>query len=526
MKRGIVSLEAQVSPSTDRRTKLLEAFMKHKFLFAAFLLPLGIRAIPEIIAGPYPIGFDPINYYIPMMLSRPSLQAIVSSSPSPLYWILQQGLFNALNPNPVILVKSLGATLAGAVAISIYAYGKRVIELSEKWSLLGALVASTYFISLRISWEEFRLMLGTVFLLTTLVMLSYQSVGPRLLSIASSFATCVSHEFAAYGLLVILLWKAFSLGFRGGGVKTGRSFLYLILLNASIAFTVLLRAFDVQYSSLALDFGEGAISAGNQLGSSALLAGFALWAFFPILPLLVLTAKFHSRQSDEIIAWAVSITVTVVGIAALFPGAMYIGVRLVIFLVYPLSLLVIAGLSSMGRRKGYFSRSIMGVAVISLVVIFTFSASYIATYPENANPYFSQMNSYLLYVPSSMLQNGVSINDMNSLLVAVHWVHSKLAQGSVLVIHEAFEGAVALEMGYPLPSNVVVVRLVDVTLRSQQQMIDKLTTAAVSAINNGHIHAYTIWWENGKGWYGISSLPSSFVNVFAEGSIGVFDYAP
>ncbi len=458
------------------------------------------------------------------MLSRPSLQTILSSSPSPLYWILQQGLFNTFNPNPIVLVKSLGATLAGAVGLSIFVYGKRVIELSEKWSLLGALVASTYFISLRISWEEFRLMLGTVFLFTTLVLLSYQSVGPRVLSVVTSFAACISHEFAAYGLLAILLWKAASLALKGGIAKTGRPFLYLILLNASIAFTALLRAFDVQYSSLAVDYGVGTISRGNPLGSSMFVAGFALWAFLPILPLLVLTAKFQSRRSDEIVAWALSIVLTVTGIAVLFPGALYIGIRLVIFLVYPLSLLMIAGLSRVGRNNRYF-RPIGGVSVISLVLLFAFSTSYITTYPENANPYFSQINPYLLYVPSSMLQNGVSINDMSSLLIAIHWVHSKLDQGSVLVIHEAFEGAVALDLGYPLPPNVVVVRLGTVDMKSQQQMIDRFTAAVVSASNNGHAQVYTLWWDNGKGWYGISSLPLPFVNVFAEGSIGVYDYA-
>ena len=124
-----------------------------------------------------------------------------------------------------------------------------------------------------------------------------------------------------------------------------------------------------------------------------------------------------------------------------------------------------------------------------------------------------------------MLQNSVSINDMSSLLVAVHWVHAKMTQGAVLVIHEAFEGAVALEMGYPLSSNVVVVRLGDVTLKSEHQMVDRLTSAAANASNDGRTQVYTIWWENGKGWYGISSLPSSFVNVFAEGSIGIYDYA-
>ncbi len=35
---------------------------------AAFLIPLGIRAIPEIIVGPYPVGFDTIAFYVPNTL--------------------------------------------------------------------------------------------------------------------------------------------------------------------------------------------------------------------------------------------------------------------------------------------------------------------------------------------------------------------------------------------------------------------------------------------------------------------------
>jgi hypothetical protein len=39
-----------------------------KFGLAAFLIPLCIRAVPEIIVGPYHVGFDTIAFYAPNTL--------------------------------------------------------------------------------------------------------------------------------------------------------------------------------------------------------------------------------------------------------------------------------------------------------------------------------------------------------------------------------------------------------------------------------------------------------------------------
>jgi hypothetical protein len=162
--------------------------------------------------------------------------------------------------------------------------------------------------------------------------------------------------------------------------------------------------------------------------------------------------------------------------------------------------------------------------IVSVAIALALSGSYLVTYPANTNPYFSQFNPYLLYVPSSMLQNSVPLSDMSSLVTAMHWVHERLDHNSVLVIHEAFEGAAALEIGYPFSNDVVVVRLGVVTVGSQEQMGERLMTAASNASNAGHEHVFTIWWTNGEGWYGIPTLPSVFQNVFNGGTIGVYAY--
>jgi len=51
------------------------AFLQsRKFGITAFLIPLLIRAIPEILVGPYPVGWDIITHYIPSSLYIASAQ--------------------------------------------------------------------------------------------------------------------------------------------------------------------------------------------------------------------------------------------------------------------------------------------------------------------------------------------------------------------------------------------------------------------------------------------------------------------
>ena len=38
------------------------------FLFLAFAIPFAVRAIPEILMGPYIVGFDTLGFYIPNII--------------------------------------------------------------------------------------------------------------------------------------------------------------------------------------------------------------------------------------------------------------------------------------------------------------------------------------------------------------------------------------------------------------------------------------------------------------------------
>ena len=59
--------------------RVRQGLYRFKFGLAAFLTPLGIRAIPEIIVGPYPVGFDTIAFYVPSTLDLASGMARFNS---------------------------------------------------------------------------------------------------------------------------------------------------------------------------------------------------------------------------------------------------------------------------------------------------------------------------------------------------------------------------------------------------------------------------------------------------------------
>src|SRR2546426_7568091 len=54
----------------------------YRFALAAFIIPVFIRAIPEILVGPYPVGWDTIAFYVPNTLDWATGKTGLQSAPS------------------------------------------------------------------------------------------------------------------------------------------------------------------------------------------------------------------------------------------------------------------------------------------------------------------------------------------------------------------------------------------------------------------------------------------------------------
>src|SRR5437899_4915809 len=145
----------------------------YRFALAAFLRPLFIRSIPEILVGPYPIGWDTIAFYVPNTLDwatgKAGFTEILGTAPLmymisvPVYWISRV--------NPVWIFKIMGPILYGSMIWALFRFLKIGLKWPEKQALGGALLTSLYFVTLRISWDLYRNMLGLTFILLSIPLL-------------------------------------------------------------------------------------------------------------------------------------------------------------------------------------------------------------------------------------------------------------------------------------------------------------------------------------------------------------------
>jgi hypothetical protein len=132
---------------------------------------------------------------------------------------------------------------------------------------------------------------------------------------------------------------------------------------------------------------------------------------------------------------------------------------------------------------------------------------------NSAQPFFyfnpSQFNSYINQIPSSMLQNTISITDCQSTVNVLQWFKDNVNSSAILLTHTVFYGWALL------------------TLNEDQVKMygfDNPATAAMNVAQQGYTQIYLIWWVNGQGWYGQPTLPPAFHEVYQNGKIAVYSY--
>src|SRR2546425_4325770 len=134
-----------------RVSRILSAIRRYKFALASFLLPFTVRAIPEVIAGPYPIGWDIIAFYVPntldMAAGRMSIWGILGSGP--LMYAIVVPIYILTRNSPILLFKSLGPMLFGGLGWAVFRLCQKKLGLSARSAFVSVLFVTFYFVSLR-----------------------------------------------------------------------------------------------------------------------------------------------------------------------------------------------------------------------------------------------------------------------------------------------------------------------------------------------------------------------------------------
>jgi hypothetical protein len=449
--------------------------------------------------GKYIVGFDTISYYVPVTLrlinSRASFLEFVGYAP--LFYVVLMQL--TLSGVPLVVsLKVLPSVLIGFLSLSIFVYAQRALGWSNKKSLSVSLLATLYFVGLRISWDMLRSMLGLIFLFIFLTILSRdlsrKSSRRFGLLLLTMVLVVISNQLTAVLMFVIL--SAFILhGFLKHEYLNGLS-LFVCSLPALFIFGLTAYADFIALPSNSVSNAEwlSLFAFSSPVETFLVTLGFLLFCYSPLLPLVLRGMKRSATL--ELKVWFFWCLAAGLG-WIIVPYVFVLGYRWILLLLFPMAFFAVDAFK-------WVKSSVLKKAFCGLLILL--SLSFIFLPAEAAFPYFE---AFPYYVPSSMLQNSVPLSDVGNVETTLSWVKHNIGSDGVLLVHDAFYGWALLFLdanrvvcyGYGLPEE-----------------------AAQVAFGNGYRRVFVIWWVSGEGWHGVTALSSCFVEVLRSGRIAVYEY--
>jgi len=463
-------------------------------MWAAFLIPFTIRAIPDLIAGPYPIGYDTISSYVPLMHAWASGGTASQLNPQIGGWLIFAlfGLaYSATRIDPITIAKFAGPVIYGVLGFSEYVFAQRILKWDNRKALLLVFFASIYFVSLRMSLDLFRNTLGLALMLLTLAFGKDVKSNRGLLEFSALvFLVTLTHLLVATLLVSLVLIEALSR--RGPDWKRVTS-----VLPAVAYFVISLVGFQNQGITVIID--------NNPTVEPLSAYTFSVYIFLPLIPMAVLGAR--SLGSSLMRNWLVICSLGIlVATTPLSVSAQLVSPdRWSLMMFLPLVALSTEGFSLLRRSiPGTLNWGPL-IATAWLFLLLLLATTYVGLQAENAFPY------YRYFGPSSMLQSSVPLRDSPDVVNSFQWLSSNIQTNSVIIAPNAVYGWAS---EYYTGKAAILTFKPGTTFDAMLQQ----------ALQQGYTTLYTVWWANGQGWYGQPAVPPGFSLEHQSRDFGVFEY--
>jgi hypothetical protein len=478
--------------------------------------------VPEILMGAYPLGFDTVAYYIPITTQwlTQGVDFYQAMATAPLFYMILSAV-TAMGVPFIVSLKVLPSLIHACHALTIYYYANKGLNWSPKKSLLTALLATLYFVALRISWDMLRNQLGLIFLFLTLILSSMVlNKGDAkwkhyILLSSAAVLTVLSHQLAA--VLLLIMFAALITRIMVKGERAKAKNLILALAPAAILFFT--------FNVLLITSTAGGIvnnAAALPFQSSLSNLGFFFYCYLPLLALAIIGLKYF--RDIRLNSWTLWIFFTLL-IPLLFPSLLGLGGhRWTFLLVYPLAFLAIEALDKLKPRTKNIGKymAYAGLLLLFLTQITSLSAGFIVKSPDGPLSYFDPQlyNEYPFYVQSSMLQNTVPIEQIPDFTKTITWLDANYRNSSIIVLPNQLYGLALITIQNP----VKMVNMGELTpFNPNGEKV--LSTLCLEALNNGASNVYTVWWAPNYSWYGISFPLKGFVEVQSFGTFSVYAFS-
>jgi hypothetical protein len=406
-----------------------------------FSIGVLVRVIPELEALPFPIGYDVINYYLPVLVNFDNHWASASNQ-FPLYVALLHVIISITHFDPRLVVTATAVFIFGLFSVVVYSIAKNNFHLSNYQSIFLSLFVIFQVSVLRTSWDLHKDMLAltiTLYCLSYLGTISNASKRILLTILPLSIISVLSDRMI--GFLLTLVYILYSL------IKRERMIAILATVTAFIFAAGLFNSIDTLTNNIMLGSASTASRDALQQSYNSVNLGILFLVMCGILlpsgVIGFMKAKITILKIPLIISLLGSFTwIIFAGTSALLPDRWIIifSIFLSIFSGYGFIMLIES------KRIAIYHKKLVNYLVI--LIPFLFLGSVFATSPNG-----SYLNLYGLfheymhyYDPMTMQYNSISIPESESLVSLIDWMNHNTPSGSLIVGSKHLRGWMELDL--------------------------------------------------------------------------------
>jgi hypothetical protein len=152
--------------------KKLSSVNKDRFIIVlVFLIGCVVRLLPELFAYPNPIGYDVVNYYIPIATNYANHWSQISSE-FPFYVSILHAVHVITGLSAYTVVVGFAITIFGFFTVSIFSIARKMLKVDIKFALFITTFVIFQVAVLRTTWDLHRDVLAISMMLCVFVLIT------------------------------------------------------------------------------------------------------------------------------------------------------------------------------------------------------------------------------------------------------------------------------------------------------------------------------------------------------------------
>ena len=411
---------------------------KYPYLIV-FSVAFVLRLVPEVLSFPYPVGYDVINYYLPVIKNFEHYWPTISNQ-FPFYVSLLYAISEVLHAEPQLVISSSIVLIFGLFSLVIFSIGRNLLRLDNLQSIFLSIFVIFQLGVLRTSWDLHKDMFAlTLTFLSLLFISKLPKLSKNLIPITAALNIVTVLADRMIGLLL-------SVTLIGSSILTRDRGLAMIAVIVIVIYAISLQANheNIEYNLKMV---------GSNNSTNEIYTPINLIVLFLVMNAILLPSGIVGFIKSRLIIFKIPLLISVIGSFTwiIFPNSSaFLPDRWIVIFSIFLSLFSGYGFISLieNRRISISSRKLNNYLIVVLPFIFLGSA--FAVSPNNS--YFNIYGAFHQFIgpygPLTMQYNSISVPESRSLLSVIDWINNDTNTpiGSVIMGSKHLRGWMDLEL--------------------------------------------------------------------------------